>query len=303
MSSDKNYIGVVPVAVRNYFNLLASFSGGDCFGAACGKKTSELNLVDSNEVFIHSRFGVDAEQIFVTVHRTYDRVSKKLIGLIKSHLNTLALHFSEKTGYYKLKETEGLPVCKGLSECPGDLNFLKPSIFLKQKTDDIAQYSDPFPITTGNSDLAYMFFMFRKVMGDKAEVLLPTFVITASKESDTQYTDNDLLKFFEYQIAGASVEAYITTSEGLRMDPGAKIVFRSNLVEVRGVVKNAFYYLNLDCNILRTAPVSVKTDICKGASDSTNPDHFIEYMVCMEIFNMATDAALCPHIEYVPEVI
>ena len=268
-----------------YFNTLLSTTDSS-------KKTSEVNIANQNEVISHARSGVNTLALLESNIKAFQKFNLKLTGFIKSHLNHLDDNYISSKGYYSLTET--LQKCSGLAtKCSGDLTFIKPSVFLKAVSS-----SDAMAVTTGNKDLSYAFLMYRKIMGEDAESLLPDYVVSFDKNAKSEYSTNDLLRSFDYKVLGSSVDSHYTDQGKKKMDPHAKILFQNNVKEVEGIIKNVMYDLNAECNILKETDLNNKKIICNSISDTSNPDHFVEYMTCMEIFNLANKDSFCTRIEY-----
>ncbi len=245
-------------------------------------KTSELDLSNEMEVSFHASKGVGEKQLMDQAMENYHTISKKLNGLVKTHLNQMDQSFIHKS-------TES-----------GDLKFVKPSFYLSKFDVDSGEIIGPQAVTTGNTNLAYSFLMFRQVSKSKAYDFQPDYILSFfNKKTAKSYTDHDVLDTFEYLKDGLTIYGHTTTKTGSKaVNKQAADILKADVTEVKDIIKNTFSEFAYACNILRETSDYTQKTVCKSFSDVSSPDYFIELLTCLETFNLARNPALCQDMVY-----
>ncbi len=210
----------------------------------------------------------------------YAFISQKIMGQIKAHLNHM------NSAYYQ-KSTE-----------LGDLTFKKPALYLSQ-IDENGNFMGSQAITSDNSNLAYSFLMLREISGQKAYNLQPKFMFSFKKDQPIKYTINEVLDSFSYVKYGQTFDGHSTLQNGHKaINKESAAILKADKLELTEILKNTFSQFNYSCNVLKEATDYDIKETCKHFSDISNPDYFIEFFICAEIFNLVKDSALCqntPH--------
>lgn len=276
------------------------------------KRASQVDLQNTQEVFFHVRSGVHSLQALTVASSDYHKIQLKMTAMIVAHLNDLDSSYINNRKLYPVSKA----ACQEQAannpsignSCMGDLQFVKPSLFFTRNMDSDIDTVPTFPVTTGNRDLAYMFLMYRKILGykigDTNDVLADC--IMSMKDGDgrrSQYNDHDLLATFRYKIEGSEIEPHMLQQGIKTMKKGAVDLFKANQAEVESIVKSVFRVLSTECYSLKSVSDENKQLICNSQTDTANPDHLIDYMVCVEIFDLVNKDMFCNAIPYADETL
>ena len=232
------------------------------FAGICSPTTNDLA-----DVMQFPALAREKKQQFSLVDIAYNYLSKQLTSLLKTHLAM------ENSKYHGTFSNNG----------KGTLNFKNLPLYLKAKT------STDVIISSTDESVQYEFLMLKSITGDKTTNLLADFSFNRASHAYTS-VNSDLLDLFDYKDAsGSAVDRY---KDG-KTNPDALAIFKQDRTEVESIIKNVFKNNSPDCNLLRNTDSYHQLILCNGASDSSHPDYFIQFMTCLETFNLVQIPNFC----------
>jgi hypothetical protein len=217
------------------------------------------------EVMRFPNMAMNEKLSLAKAHAGYHHIASALTTHIKAHLKIESTKFKNPT-YSK-----------------GALHFKNPSLYLK------STHMEADWITHADEIIGYEFLMFRSIAAEKATQIKPGFKIVTD---DRDWSDHELIEAFEYKENGKEILGHIYKNTVV-INKEASDLFVADKNEINSIIKNIFAGSHSACQTLKNTDSYIQTLTCNNAADVNQADYFVNFMTCLEIFNLATLPNFC----------
>ncbi len=108
--------------------------------------------------------------------------------------------------------------------------------------------------------------------------------------------EKDIYRSFDYAFNGTNIDHFLydEETEKREMNKVAYTTFKENQEEFYKINKKVFKKYAYECIDLRDASDDMVIDVCTMENPLISPDYFIEYELCLKIFQFARIEGVCP---------
>jgi len=232
------------------------------FSGVCSPTTDDLTAVVQ-----FPKLDTNQKRALSKVDYTYNNFSKQLSSLLKTHLTT------ENSKYHGTIS----------NDAKGTLHFKNPALYLGNNHNEAE-------LIMADDSIKYEFFMMRSIAGAKALPIQDGFILSGSSAIKPS-SKNIFVDAFDYKNAKGEIIMSYHPSGTANLD--ALEILKQDRIEVEKIIKNVYQENLVGCNTLKNVDSYNQLIVCTGISDTSHTDYFLEFMICLETFNLIQKSGFC----------